>query len=55
MAKHGRIYYDSCKDCRSRCEHSGENREFVYTDKRPSCKITEVGSEVIFVVRDGVV
>ena len=36
----GPLSYDNCKDCRSRCEHAGKDRTFLYRDK--SCKITVV-------------
>lgn len=42
MVKPSRIYYDNCKDCHSKCEHAGKDREFVYTDAHPSCKIAKV-------------
>ena len=34
------IKYDNCKDCYSRCEHAGKNREFVCVNGF-SCKITK--------------
>ena len=31
------LNYDNCKNCKSKCEHAGKDREFVYHDK--SCKV----------------
>ena len=31
--------YDNCKDCRSKCEHAGKDREFVCINGI-SCKVT---------------
>lgn len=38
MAK---LKYDNCKDCQSRCEHAGKDREFVCRNGI-SCKVTKV-------------
>lgn len=32
------IKYDNCKDCMSKCEHAGKNREFVCSGG-VSCKV----------------
>ena len=36
----GPLSYDNCKNCRSKCEHAGKDRTFLYRDK--SCKVTVV-------------
>ena len=36
----GPLSFDSCKNCRSQCEHAGKERIFLYRDK--SCKVTVV-------------
>lgn len=32
------IKCDNCKNCVSRCEHAGKDREFVYSGEK-SCKV----------------
>ena len=32
------IKRDNCKNCVSRCEHAGKDREFVYSGEK-SCKV----------------
>lgn len=34
------LRYDNCKECVSRCEHAGKDREFVYRGDK-SCKIVK--------------
>lgn len=45
------IGYDNCKDCVSRCEHAGKDREFVYSVNKGSCKVKNPKTELIAVVR----
>lgn len=33
------LHYDNCKNCASRCEHAGKDREFVYRES--SCKVVK--------------
>lgn len=33
------IVYDNCKECKSKCEHAGKDREFI-CQNGVSCKIT---------------
>lgn len=33
------LHYDNCKNCASRCEHAGKDREFVYSES--SCKVAK--------------
>lgn len=32
------LKHDNCKDCHSKCEHAGKDREFVIPRGRESCK-----------------
>ena len=38
------IKYDNCKDCCSKCEHAGKDREFICPGG-VSCKVLESGLE----------
>lgn len=33
------LHYDNCKNCTSRCENAGKDREFVYS--KSSCKVVK--------------
>lgn len=39
------LNYDNCKDCASKCEHAGKNREFVYSGER-SCKVNGIARKI---------
>lgn len=39
------LKYDNCKDCASKCEHAGKNREFVYSGER-SCKVNGIARKI---------
>ena len=41
--------YDNCKDCHSKCEHAGKDREFI-CPKGVSCKISKENIELVEVV-----
>lgn len=40
-----KLNYDNCKDCASKCEHAGKNREFVYSGER-SCKVNGIARKI---------
>ena len=39
------IKYDNCKNCKSKCEHAGKDREFICTNGI-SCKVTYTKEEI---------
>lgn len=39
------LNYDNCKDCASKCEHAGKNREFLYSGER-SCKVNGIARKI---------
>ena len=45
------IKYDNCKNCVSRCEHAGKNREFICMGGK-SCKVLYTPDSIVKAAAD---